>query len=876
MFQFKKLFTLATIAGLAISTLPLISAKAQQAPVQNLAAKLSASQPASNLPEAYKKNGWGESSETTKSGLNGGKTSNDKLQNAKLQAGGNYPQPPMPDTSNYLCGANYFATPTSRYVESSAADQAGNIYTSGSEMNTYDHKIYKTSSTGTITVTSTPTGLYNGKILSNSAGDVYQINLDSITYETKIYKIPTGTSQYNLIYTISSDKYTGPEGFQIDNSGNLYIPYSPNSAITSGSIEKISPNGALLQTFATPNDAKSHLSRFVVSEAGLLYLLGVEDAFGNGKFYVLNTDGTQKGTFPYPAATPMNTSSSIVRIPNGVADGGVYVNYQTSSAGTSVKRIKDTDTLPISSTPDYSIPSGNYGSPKMFVDHNNSYMYFTEPYNKLSRINVATAAIEDVLPLYKSYEINAVLNSSNQIVFAKSSNSDLFKLDCSVAYTPTSIAATNVSLAGGNCNYLSTGLAENNTYHCNFDLRKGISYVIPSTFLIQLEGSGSPTGSCNLINSYYQGELDCPSVSGGSLNTTTSRNVQVNTSCSPMTTVGTTISWQPFSAWASNNITLAGKTEELVVGSKLYQAAHGTDNGLYLRSMDTSGVFTSWNRLSSITIKGTPTLSVDPNGDLFVFAHGTDNGLYFWKVGEVGGEKWRRMGSITIKDAVTVHSFNGKFWLYATGTDNGAYVAKFSSFGTLSYTNPTWTKSGSITVETTMQGAVVDSKLYQIAIGTDNGLYYRTTDSSEVASGWVRFNPYGMRYGSDSDSYNKLSKPVVDGTKLALSVTSGNTVSYLTTDFTRQNSDFESYFDSRLPTNLSLFAGKLVEAGYGTDGKLYHINIDRYGSYGYIYSTWIQGNNITVKDAPTQVVFNDKQYQFVRGTDNKLWTRSRS
>jgi hypothetical protein len=294
----------------------------------------------------------------------------------------------------------------------------------------------------------------------------------------------------------------------------------------------------------------------------------------------------------------------------------------------------------------------------------------------------------------------------------------------------------------------------------------------------------------------------------------------------------------------------------------MYQAGFGTDSGLYLRSMDNSNVFSNWQRLSSITAKGTPSLSVDPNGDLYVFAHGTDNGLYYWKVGEASGERWRRVGSITISDAVTVHNFNGKYWLYATGTDNGLYVSKYNSFSASSYANPNWTKAGDITVNQTVQGAIANSNLYQIAVGTDSGLYYRLMGVNEVWGNWIR---------KDSVSYGAISKPVVKNNKIAISAL------FKFINFNSVNVDFlNEYFKnsnaSIKPSNLSLHNGEMSEATFSTDSKLRYKNSNNFGFNVGV----IEGNGITIKDIPSQFSFNGKQYQFVRGTDNKLWTRSRS
>ncbi len=865
MHSINKIITFVTIAGLAITSLPSISAKALPANVEK--ARISSTQTSLNLPEGFKKNGWGENLEVNS---NSDKTQGNtgKLQNAKLQGG-------VPTAT---CNANYFgtvSTPTTRYL---TTDGLGNTYTVGYS----NSPVYRINSSGAISGTiPLSSNLLAGDLIGTANGDVYQLTFDTATLDTKVYKIPNGTTQFNLIYTLTTEKYTSPESLKIDSSGNLHASYNlldNNFNPVETKIEKITNTGTLLSTITLPNITSfglSHeynLGNITVSESGLIYIPIVPyitSSFTPYSILVLNSDGTQKGTFEYSSSsleTP-NTFNSIAKLPDGITGGGVYASYTNSEGTLQVKRIRDTDILPIATTPDFSSTDISFATfiNQSFINNDNTYLYFYSPAYSLKRLNIATSVMEDALPL--AFGIEAGVNSTNQVVFALANGSDLFKLDCSTTYSSTNLTVDNIDLSNSYCEYNTniSGTSELGN-ECYLLMSKGLTFNEPTQFSANIVGSGLTASACELTNSINGDYLYCNVQNQmGSITTSSSHDMQIYVNNTGPLTIDSITTWQPFNTWSPNSITLAGKTEEILYNSKMYQAAFGTDSGLYLRSMDTSNVFSNWQRLSSITAKGTPTLSVDPNGDLYVFAHGTDNGLYYWKVGEVGGERWRRIGSITIKDAVTLHSFNGKYWLYATGTDNGLYVSKYTSFSATSYALPNWTKAGDITVNQTVQGAALNSKLYQIAIGTDFGLYFRSQGIDEVWGSWGRFDVY---------TYDQLSKPVIDGSELAIS-SSDKILSYAFVNTEFINGGFFQYsLNSESSTNVSLFNGIFTEVGYGVDGRLYYRNADQTNKLNSF--RWMQGNGITIKDIPTQFTFNNRQYQFARGTDDKLWTRSRS
>ena len=846
----------------ALTLSPSLQVSAQSENIAPSSVSSSAANPKITLPQQAINNGWGKQKEDN-SKLS--TTSNTKLQSVNLQA----------SALNYTCSANYFATHSSPVSTSLATDGIGNTYTSGYNYSTDQNKFSRINSSGVETAITPSNNLYLNSIVANSAGDAFQLVFNAINSNYEVYKISNGTANYNLIYTaVSNTKYVVSEGLKIDDSGNLYIFYQTSTGDTK--IDKISGAGSAISTFTLPKESTygtDHLYSLyqaTISNSGLIYIPVVKNyssmPSNNHYVLILNTDGTKKADFQYSSNSSVNIFMGITDVPNGVTGGGIYLTYTDTNRIVKVKRILDTDASPISATPTFSYTetTGDMIEHKLIVESDNSYIYVYN-FNSFKRFKISDASMQYVIPVsgLNYQDLQIVRNSSNQLVFTTFGRSDIFKLNCSTPYTDTVVTSNNISTNTPYCDQNVTGTAEQNSYYCSFQLTKGLSFVLSTEAKAQIVGSGSTT-----TNAYVSGEsLIFPNIPMGSINTTAERNVQVNINNTGFNTISTIISYQPFNAWASNPITIASKTEEIVYNSKMYQAAFGTDSGLYLRTMDGSGVFSSWQRLSSITAKTTPTLTVDPNGDLYVFAHGTDNGLYFWKVGEVGGEKWRRFGGITIKDRVSIHNFNGKFWLFATGTDNGNYVAKFSTFSPSAYVSPTWNKAGDITVNVTVQGGVINSSLYQIAVGTDFGLYYRKAGLTEVWENWSRV---------DSLTYTEISKPSINDTKMAISVKSKTRpFSYNTLDFGSAYVYLSESLNSNRSATFGTFANQFVEVGMGVDNKLYHRNYNPSSNLSG-YSSWIQGNNITISDTPTQFTFNGKQYQFARGTDNKLWTRSRS
>jgi hypothetical protein len=804
-------------------------------------------------------------------------------------------------STSYVCSANYFAsysstvfasyTNTINYSEvysGATTDGQANMYVWSYNYIGKEGRVSRINSAGVETKIILNPNYVIGNMVANNSGDAFGLIVDAGGF-FKIMKIAAGQNTTSIIYTFSTDKKMNGYSLRIDTAGNLYIAYKLNTS-TITRIDKISSSGILLNTFTLPaislygNTHSYNIDQYQVSSGGLIYFPIVKTSSAlSGNYYIviLNPDGTKKIDFMYSSAGVLSNFAALTVVPNGVAGGGVYLSYvnspnsNTTLGNLNIKRIQDTDSV-ISSTPTFTL-AGNYSGffLKSLVTNDNSYYYFYEFSNRiLYRINTSSGSLEAATPFVTNPNvnqsgINIVQNSLGEIIVNPSYTTDSFKLNCSIPYSPTVITANNLNTNPYNCYQNISSTSELNTFNCSFGLIKGLTYVDPTSVKLQMLGSGLPPVDCGVSVSVTN-NIMCPNFTSGSYNTSENRQIQVNINNTGFTTIANLTTWQPFGSWSPNSITLAGPTNEILYNNKMYQVAFGTDSGLYLRSMDTSNVFGNWQRLSSITAKGTPSLSVDPNGDLYVFAHGTDNGLYYWKVGEAGGERWRRVGAITIKDAVTVHNFNGKYWLYATGTDNGLYVSKYTSFSASSYANPNWTKAGDITVNQTVQGGVIDSKLYQIAVGTDSGLYFRSAGIDEVWGSWTR-------YGYNTQ-VKAVSKPLIYNNKLAINATffgtGSSNNSYLNSDFTSINSSFNISLNSYSTTTLGLFNNLLTEAGIGIDGRLYHKNANQENSL--YLSTWIQGNNITIKNSPTQFTFNNKQYQFVRGSDNKLWMRSRN
>ena len=865
----KTIFSVLVMLGSIISYTPIVSAQVNSASNSSDSSTIAptTSNSENKIPQGFANNGWSKNNLKTDQPKNSNLGDSVKLQNVKLQSGG----------INYVCAANYFTSQNSDYGSYNlAADGIGNTYSDNYDYTTSTYKFYRINSSGVSTTINQPNDHLFGNIVANSTGDAYQIAYDFNTSTTKIYKVANGSSSYSLLYTLTSEKYTSPYGLKLDSTGNIYVSYTNVNPvtyeITSTKLEKLNSAGTLISTFTLPSIPTNtiyEIGTFEISSANLIYFptasTSSSTAFTSYSLIVLNTDGTQKGSFVY---SPNTIASSyellgVTAIPNGVTGGGVYISYRNQANNQLlIKRIQDTDTFPVSSAVTITANGFLGGTSSILVDSTNAYIYIFQNL-ELKRIKVSDSSVQYVSPTATyGYNLQMVRNSANEIVFSQSSSPDLYKLDCSTTYTPTTIAAGNVATTNNSCYLNYSTLTEIKSYGCFFTLIKGLTFTMPTEFRVKFEGSSNSTTACSLSES----SVYCSNIPYSDLNTSVTKNIQISINSGTYFNAAAATTWQPFSGWASNPITLKGQTEEILYNNKMYQVAWGTDNGLYLRSMDTSNVFSGWQRLSSITAKGTPTLSVDPNGDLYVFSQGTDNGLYFWKVGESGGERWRRLGGITIKDGVTFHTFNGKYWLYATGTDNGLYVAKYSTFSPTSYANPTWMKAGDITVTTKVFGGVIGSNLYQIALGTDNGVYSRTTNPSETWSSWSRYST--MTYGS-------ISTPYILNSKMIISMQPLNNLSLENVfDFTSQTG--ETIFSSPRVSadNVSVFNNLVTFVGRRNDNKLYYreVNNPLYKTY----TSDIQGNNITILNTPSQMTFNNKQYQFVRGTDNQLWVRSRS
>ena len=811
---------------------------------------------------------------------------------AKLQA----------DTSQYVCKDNYFGSQANfSSFEKTYTDPSGNTYSFGRDQTDTNYKVSKVNLVGTLSTINIPQKNYKN-ILANSSGDIFLTFSEQSIFQ--MYKIPSGTSDLNLIYTFPFGEYGISDGFKIDILGNLYIPFQTSGGIGNQNlnfIAKISSSGTRISTFTLPNlnisDTKHiyDLANFAISASGLIYVATIPSNPSLQLGYsliVLNTDGTVKGTFEYSSsALPIpDLFQGFATLAPSVTGGGVYATYLRLSTGTLyLKRIMDTDNFPISNSSDLNVFTGSsYAFHEIIVDSTNTYIYYFYS-SSLQRLKVSDNTSSILLPPYTS-ELNIANTSSGDIIFGSKHNSDLFKLDCSSGYPYPAFGINNIDINKTKCaRHITTNSVENGIYNCQIYLSKIIGFSFPASFAIRISGSGiADKTDCYYTPGYLGPDIDgyvsCDSLSQGSINTTENRNVEISIDGGPYTTVSTITTWQPFSSWNSTSATISGKSSEIVYNNLLYQAIWGTDNGIYIRSIDTNNVESSWRKLGSITAKGSPTLSIDPNGDLYVFENGTDKGLYYLKIGETGGEKWRRVGSITMQDIPTLYSYNGKYWLYATGTDNGLYVAKFSSFSETIYNNPSWEKAGSITVKNTAQGGVVDDKLYQIVIGTDNSLYYRFANNSDLFSSWLNYD-YPNRYSS-------IGTAIIQNNKLILPFGSGYYAfgNAVFTDFTHipvkintsaaDGSDGSGIsFSSgsvEQPSNIVVFKNFPVEA-IKIGSKLLHRNAKQNGYFQNSYSgDWVEGNNITILEAPTQIVYNNKQYQFVHGTDNKLWRRDRN
>lgn len=746
-----------------------------------------------------------------------------------------------------------------------------------------------------------------GKILSNANGDIFQIiyvatfSDPRVPREVQIYKTPYNTTEVNLVYkTPLYYLFTQPLvnsfydvkqypndvslfTFNIDKNNNLYyLQESPTNIAARTSetnIVKLSLNNSGIYARQYDDNNPYVPPDFSIYPQPYNFLRTETDDWFNSKFeisgnnhiYILDSkNGVLRNVTTgvlYNLSSLLNVNVQFPLIKIKAYNSGVYVFGISMEGAAKVIKISDNENNNVANLRNYVIENvirnNVFDFERLNAAVTNEYIYYQYNYN-LRRFRLSDSSTENVSKIYIG---DISINDNNNIaVYADRA----YKINCANAYAPSVIGLENIDIINSICNQQLGNLSEIESFDCTMPLLDGYSYLIPPGFKIRIEGSEQESSNCIIKNIKL---LECKNINFGSIKNTSERKIQISFDGVNFLDLKTVTTWQRFSNWSSNPITLKGPTYEELYKSKMYQAAWGTDNGLYLRFLDTSKEFSNWKRLSSITIKKQPQLSIDPNGDLIVFAWGTDNGLYFWKVDEAGGEKWRRMGNITLVEEPAIQLFNDEYWIFATGTDFNSYATVFTNYDVNSYTGPVW-QNLQIKSKNSPRIELSQEKSYiiQTIEGIDNIDYQRVI--------YKRYNPDIDPYfyekmtlwtSSNGLVITEHGKKVYRNTLPFYSLKEN--LKHATLTCTYDYKCFKS-LESNFIINMSLFKLKITEAGMGFDGRLYHRNMN--DEINPAKNNWIQGNNITILNPPNQVIYQEDQYQFVRGTDNKLWTRKRS
>ena len=173
--------------------------------------------------------------------------------------------------------------------------------------------------------------------------------------------------------------------------------------------------------------------------------------------------------------------------------------------------------------------------------------------------------------------------------------------------------------------------------------------------------------------------------------------------------------------------------------NKLYLMATGTDNAIYINSMDTTGTWSGWTNLGGLT-SVTPDIAAF-DGKLYASVRGFTS-TYLWTNSmDISGvwAGWTQvpMGSFPgalVGAGPSIYTFNNKLYLMATGTDNAIYINSMDTTGTWSG----WTNLGGLT-SVTPDIAAFDGKLYASVRGfTSTYLWTNSMDISGVWAGWTQ------------------------------------------------------------------------------------------------------------------------------------------
>jgi hypothetical protein len=172
-------------------------------------------------------------------------------------------------------------------------------------------------------------------------------------------------------------------------------------------------------------------------------------------------------------------------------------------------------------------------------------------------------------------------------------------------------------------------------------------------------------------------------------------------------------------------------------------AVRGTDNGVYVASYTSPGVWTKWASLAGAT-PSPPGICEEAGGIVYVVVRGTDNGIYVkaWSSGSGWSASWVSPpgGGRTIDTPAC--AYLGGIFVVVRGTNNELYWNSFSAGW--SGWRDLHGKSASAPVLVSTPSL---NRLDLVVQGTDNGIYHKAYTLGSWSTSW------------DSPGGKTLSKP---------------------------------------------------------------------------------------------------------------------
>jgi hypothetical protein len=442
----------------------------------------------------------------------------------------------------------------------------------------------------------------------------------------------------------------------------------------------------------------------------------------------------------------------------------------------------------------------------------------------------------------------------------------------------TTIAYSNINT--GNC-FFPEGVEPAAKVNCLFTLTGGTSYNLPNSISISISGSSETSGSCFIIGS----NLICNAIPTTGITNSASKNVNFIINNSGSSTKATINVLSSFGPWTPSSLFTPNAVSQIYFPgtNKIYQSIRGNDNKLYTRSSESVESFSNWDiGTSTITVKSQPIMAVF-GSLLYQAAWGTDNGLYVRNFDGTTWTSWRSSAGVGLQGKPNLIVFDDKLWISIWGVDNRVYTRTILN-DAVTWGN--WVEGAGITTQSETSFAVgADGFLHEVGFGTDDAIYVRKYAAGGIAPTYqttpTNWNTHGnITLGSRPILISNFSNKVIT---LARGSDNGF---YIDSDLT-SSSNWERIGNLAISAtpDAVVFNGILTISARGTDNGIYQANnpynpetITHQLAKGFepFAQPWKKTTTITALNYPISTVFNSKLYQVTRGTDNRVWTRIRS